>query len=196
MILVMSPTPEVRMNRFLIPAALCLVLIVGSAGSAVAGEAAPAAGDTIAGALAPLGIEHDGLRATFGVVLRRGTAPAATRVERLALVRFLRSTLIPHAQAEELVLYPALESVLGTRGYATATMVHDHRAIAGLTLDLSLLVDSDTAAFERKAVALAALVDHHFANEEDFVLPNLAAKMSDAALRGLLARMDAQRVMP
>lgn len=181
------------MNLFLIPAALCLVLIPGSAAAA---EAPRAAGDTIAGALAPLGIEHDGLRATFGVVLRRGTAPAATRGERLALVQFLRSTLIPHAQAEELVLYPALESVLGTRGYATATMVLDHRTIARLTVDLSLLVDTDTAAFERKAVALAALIDHHFANEEEFVLPNLAAKMSDPALRGLLAQMNAQRVMP
>jgi hemerythrin-like domain-containing protein len=156
--------------------------------------AAVGARDTIPPALAPLGVEHENLRASFDIILRRGTAPAATRTEGLALVRFLRNTLIPHAQSEELVLYPALDSVLGTRGYATATMVLDHRAIARHTLELASLVDTDAVAFQQKAVALAALVDQHFANEEDFVMPNLARKMSDRTLRALLARMDAQRL--
>jgi hemerythrin-like domain-containing protein len=146
--------------------------------------------------LAPLGAEHENLRASFDMLLRRATASAATRAERLALVAFLRNSLIPHAQNEELVLYPALDSVLGTRGYATATMVLDHRAIANRTLELVSLLDKDPAVFQQKAVAVAALVDQHFANEEEFVLPNLARRMTDRALRALLQRMDAQRAVP
>jgi hemerythrin-like domain-containing protein len=153
-------------------------------------NAAVGARDTIPPALAPLGAEHDNLRASFDVILRRATAPAATRTERLALVTFLRNTLLPHAQDEELVLYPALENVLGTRGHATATMILDHRAIASRTLELVSLVDTDPTVFQRKAVAVAALIEHHFANEEQFVLPNLARRMSDRELRALLQRME------
>ncbi len=179
------------MNQLLIPVSV-LALVLGAPRPLMA--AAAGTGDTIPPALAPLGTEHENLRAKFDIALHRATAPAATRAQRLELVAFLRSTLIPHAQAEELVLYPALDSVLGTHGYATATMVLDHRAIARHTLELASLVDTDAAAFPQRAVALAALVDQHFANEEDFVLPNLARRMTDRALRTLLQRMTAQRV--
>ena len=182
------------MRRSLIPAVFGVVLL--TCASSTTAIAAVGARDTIPPALAPLGAEHDNLRASFGVILRRATAPAATRTERLALVTFLRNTLIPHAQSEERVLYPALDSLLGTRGYATATMVLDHRAIANRTVELVSLVDADPTVFQQKAVAVAALVDHHFANEEEFVLPTLARKMTDRALRALLQRMNAPYTLP
>jgi iron-sulfur cluster repair protein YtfE (RIC family) len=176
------------MNRSLIPAVFGVALLTCASSTA---NAAVGDRDTIPPALAPIGTEHANLRASFDIRLRRATAPAATRAERLALVTFLRNTLIPHAQSEELVLYPALDSVLGTRGYATAIMVLDHRAIATRTLELVSLVDTDPAVFQDKAGAVAALIEHHFANEEEFVLPNLARRMGDRALRALLQRMDA-----
>lgn len=149
--------------------------------------------DTIPHELAPLGNEHRSLRASFDAVWHRGAAPAATRADRLALVTFLRSTLIPYAQSEELVLYPVIDSVLGTRGQASA-LVRDNRAIATRTLELAALVDTDVPAFQREAANLAALVEQHFSNEEDFVLPDLARKMNGRALHALLARLAAQRV--
>jgi len=182
------------MYRLFIPTGVALAALLGAA-AAVAHTAPRAASrDTIPLALSPFGMEHEALLMNFGVALQRAVAAAATRAERERFVAFLRTTLIPHAQVEERVLYPALDSVLGTRGYATATMVLDHRAIARLTVELAALADPE--AFQRKALAVAALVEHHFAKEEDFVLPNLARKMSDRELRALLARMDAERIAP
>lgn len=182
------PYSEVGMNP--VPLALAIGLVFATSAASV-GSAASLDRDTIPPALAPVGAVHENLRASFDVLLRRATGSTATRVERLALVAFLRNTLIPHAQNEELVLYPALDSVLGTRGYATATMVLDHRAIANRTIELVSLLDQDPTVFQRKAVAVAALIDQHFANEEEFVLPNLARRMTDRALHALLQRMDA-----
>ncbi len=180
------------MNRPLIPAAAALAALLG--GAPRIGTASPTGRDTVPPALSPFGAEHAILLAGFDAALTRAIAPAASGVERQALVEFLRTALIPHAHVEERVLYPALEGVLGTNGYATATMVLDHRAIARLTVELAALAPGDPEAFQRKALAVAALVEHHFANEEDFVLPNLARKMNDRELHALLARMDAARL--
>jgi iron-sulfur cluster repair protein YtfE (RIC family) len=182
------------MDRLFIPTAAALAALLGGA-AAVTHTAPRAAGrDTIPPALSPFGMEHEALLMKFDAVLQRAVAPAPTRAEREQFVDYLRTAVIPHAQMEERVLYPALESVLGTRGYATATMVLDHRAIARLTVELAALADPE--AFQRKALAVAALVEHHFAKEEDFVLPNLARRMNDRDLRALLARMDAERIAP
>lgn len=180
------------MKRLLISAAAVAALLGGGTATA---SGSLTGRDTIPLALSPFGSEHAILLGGLDAVLARATAPAATRAERQELVAFLRTALIPHAQVEERVLYAALDSVLGTRGYATATMVLDHRAIARLTVELAALVPGDQQAFERRALALAALVQNHFAHEEDFVLPNLARKMGDRELRALLARMDAARIV-
>ena len=182
------------MDRLLIPTAIAVAALLGSVVGVTGAAPASAGRDTIPPALSPFGAEHTVLLAGFNGILRRSLAPAATRAEREEFVRFLRSAVLPHAQAEERVLYPALDSVLGTRGYATATMVLDHRAIARLTIELAALAAGEPEAFQRKALAVAALVENHFAKEEDFVLPNLARKMSDRELRALLARMDKERI--
>lgn len=150
--------------------------------------------DTIPPALSPFGAEHETLLNGFDAALGRAVAPAATDADRAAFVRYLRSSILSHALIEERVLYPALDSVLGTHGYATATLVLDHRAIARLTIELAGIAPADSSAFSRKALAIAALLENHFSQEEDFVLPNLARKLKDRDLRALLARMDAERV--
>ncbi len=178
------------MGHFLIPVSF-VALVLGAPRPLSAARSS--AGDTIPPALAPLGDEHRSLRASFDGVLRRATAPAGTRADRLALVAFLRNRLIPYAQSEELVLYPALDSVLGPEGHPTAALVDDHRAVAKMTLELASLADTDVPAFQRETVKLAALVEQHFSLEDEFVLPNLARKMNGRALHALLARLAAQR---
>ena len=182
------------MNRRLIPGTVIGMVVLTCAASRTA--IADATRDTIPPAFAPWGSEHDNLHATLGSVLRVATAPNATRADRLALVTFLRNEVIPHAQDEELVLYPALDSVLGARGSATATLVLDHRAIADKTLELVSLVDADPALFQRQAVAVGALIDHHFAVEEEFVYPTLARRMGNRAQQALLRRMHAPEAVP
>jgi len=178
------------MNRLLIAAAAISAALLGGAAT---GAASPVGKDTTRLVLSPFRSEHAVLLGTFHAVLARATTPAATPADQQGLVDLLRTTLIPHAQVEERVLYPALDSVLGTRGFATATLILDHRAIARLTVELAALAPSDPQGFQRKALALAALVEHHFAQEEAFVLPNLARKMTDGELSALVARMNAAR---
>src|SRR5262245_53642868 len=47
-----------------------------------------------------------------------------------ALVTFLQTDLLPHAQGEERHLYPAVDQLVKAHGSATATMAVDHEYIA------------------------------------------------------------------
>lgn len=124
--------------------------------------------------------------------MRKAVAPAATRADRGNLILFLRLELLPHAEAEEAVLYPALEKVLLTHGYATATMVMDHRTVARLLDELAGLAGAaDPAAYTRRAYQLEALVRTHFAKEEEFVLPILRERLSAGELNAVFARLRA-----
>jgi len=181
------------MNRLLIPGVVVGMVVLTCAASRTAMADTR---DTIPRALAPWGTEHDNLRARFSAVLQVATAPNATRADRLALVTFLRNALLPHAQDEELVLYPALDSVLGTNGSATATLVLDHRAIADRTLELLSLIDKNPALFQRQAVGVGAMIDHHFVVEEKFVFPNLARRMGPRAQQALMQRMHDTEARP
>lgn len=147
-------------------------------------------GDSIPAATSEFRTEHTTLLTGFAQLMSRAADPAATHTDRAHLVLYLRAEILPHARAEEQVLYPALDSVLGTKGYATATLVLDHKAIARLVDDLSALASSPyPEAFRRKLYALDALLETHFAKEEEFVLPLLRQKMTEEQVRMLFARM-------
>ncbi len=101
------------------------------------------------------------------------------------IVEFLSGDLIPHAVAEDDVLYPAIDRIIGARG--TATMRVDHVEIGerierlSRTVDLAL-GDWDNrdlvADLSRQLAALAAIVLLHFRKEEEVLLPILDAGMS------------------
>ena len=81
--------------------------------------------------------EHDELRDTLGLLrdaadrLAAGADPAA--LEALARAQsFLTDRILPHEQAEETQLYPALAGPLGS-GEATATMSRTHAEIQRLS---------------------------------------------------------------
>lgn len=115
------------------------------------------------------------------------------------IVSFLRDHLIPHARAEEAVLYPAVEQAMGAPD-ATATMRADHTEIvaridrlgettagvaqrwpdAGLALDLS-----------RQLIGLAAILLLHFHKEEEVLLPVLDRRLSPEEAENLFSRMGA-----
>lgn len=111
---------------------------------------------------------------------------------------FLVQDLLPHATAEDQVLYPAVERVMGAAD-ATATMRRDHVAIVRLTRELGELGGRlgtsatlpDTLARELRRVlyGLYALVKVHFAKEEEIYLPLLEARLTDAETTELFTRM-------
>jgi iron-sulfur cluster repair protein YtfE (RIC family) len=89
---------------------------------------------------------------------------------RARILEFLRGTLLPHARAEEEVLYPEWAELVG---YADAAvpMVHDHAAIAGRVEQLERAGVDDADALQELLYELHALILVHFGKEEDVQLP-------------------------
>jgi iron-sulfur cluster repair protein YtfE (RIC family) len=99
---------------------------------------------------------------------------------------FLAHHLIPHAQAEERALYPAVAKAMGA-AEATATMSRDHVEVSRLTEELGALrsgLSGDTLPtaqareLRRVLYGLYALVKAHFAKEEEIYLPILEARLT------------------
>jgi len=100
--------------------------------------------------------------------------PDLDAIERTALVHrvldFLRGTLVPHARAEEEVLYPEWANLVGFRD-AAVPMVHDHEAILSRIDRLEHAGVEDLDTLQELLYGLYALISVHFAKEEDIQLP-------------------------
>ncbi|HZP97549.1 MAG TPA: hemerythrin domain-containing protein [Candidatus Limnocylindria bacterium] len=154
-----------------------------------------------AGALAALREEHrellphverlravaDGVGRIPGVKLREEVDAAYT---------FLAHQLVPHAQAEDEVLYPRVGEIMGA-ARATATMTREHGAVVDLIAELSNLRDfagepdaTRQDALRRVLYGLYALVRTHFAKEEEIYLPLLEDQLTSEEGADLIARME------
>ena len=115
------------------------------------------------------------------------------------LYDFLMHQLIPHAQAEEETLYPAVAKILGTP-QATATMSRDHAEVSDLTGRLHALrsqiassgSDPDKAKELRRLLyGLYTLLKIHFAKEEELYLPMLDARLGEFEAHELFHKLAA-----
>jgi hypothetical protein len=88
---------------------------------------------------------------------------------------FLRGTLLPHAEAEERILYTAIGELLGD-ARATAVMARDHVAIGRMIDALAETDASDVARLRELLYGLHALIEVHFEKEEEDYLPLLDAR--------------------
>jgi len=111
---------------------------------------------------------------------------------------FLTQQLIPHAQAEDRVLYPAVGRVMGAPE-ATATMSREHDEVGRLTHQLaSLRTDisaqdpnaSQVGSLRRVLYSLYALIRVHFAKEEEIYLPLLDARLTSGEARRMFQAME------
>lgn len=111
---------------------------------------------------------------------------------------FLTQHLIPHAQAEEDALYPAVQRVMGSRE-ATATMSRDHAEVARLTDELAALRGEIAAAalttgrarsLRRVLYGLHAVLRLHFVKEEEVYLPLLDAALTPEAAQSIFQQME------
>jgi len=126
-------------------------------------------------------------------------AKAAREVPRLSdeerdalrerILRFLRGTLVPHAKAEEDVLYPEWSKLLGFPD-AAAPMIHDHEAIVARIDQLARLDIHDVDALQELLYGLYALISVHFRKEEDLQLPAFDAAPPEVT-EAVIARMEA-----
>lgn len=149
----------------------------------------------------PLRSEHAELRPhldqldTLAASLGRRDADTPARLA--ASIEFLQAHLLPHAHAEEAALYPVVEQALGAPG-ATATMVADHRdiarrieALAATARDVDAGPPSaeQTESLRAQLYGLSAILQLHFAKEEEVLLPILDTHLSDDQARDLFAAM-------
>jgi len=113
------------------------------------------------------------------------------------IVGFLRGHLVPHAKAEEQVLYPAVEEAMAAPG-ATATMRADHAEIVSR---IDRLADTAATVADRwpdpavardlthQLVGLSAILLLHFRKEEEVLLPVLDTTLRADDAAALFARM-------
>lgn len=106
------------------------------------------------------------------------------------IVGFLRGTLIPHARAEEVVLYPAWAKLVGFAD-AAAPMIHDHEAIVAWIERLERAEIRDVDALQELLYGLYALIGVHFRKEEDLQLPAFDAAPAEIT-EAVLKRMETE----
>jgi iron-sulfur cluster repair protein YtfE (RIC family) len=106
---------------------------------------------------------------------------------------FLAYHLIPHAQAEDAALYPAVQKALGSPG-ATRTMSRDHVEIGSYIEELAELqqdlMPRNFKALQRVLYGLYALVKVHFAKEEEVYLPILEERLSPEEAKEMFEEME------
>ena len=112
---------------------------------------------------------------------------------------FLEHHLIPHAGAEDAALYPVVARIMGAPD-ATATMRRDHVEVGKLATELGMLREelaSDGGSsflyreMRRVLYGLYALVELHFAKEEEVYLPILDANLNADQATDLFRNMEA-----
>lgn len=105
---------------------------------------------------------------------------------------FLVRQLVPHAMAEDEVLYPAVARILGAPD-TTATMSRDHLAVVRLVDELGVVrhaADERAADLRRILYGLHAIVSTHFAKEEEIYLPLLDERLAIDESARLIASME------
>jgi iron-sulfur cluster repair protein YtfE (RIC family) len=127
------------------------------------------------------------------------SAPSNLQARLDGMVRWLREHLVPHARAEEAVLYPAVEREMGSPG-AMATMVADHvevvRRIDRLAETASALVErplepEQLEDLQAQLYGLWAILLLHFDKEENVLLPVLDERLSTGDAEALFTAMAA-----
>lgn len=107
---------------------------------------------------------------------------------------FLAYHLVPHAQAEDAALYPAVQQALGSPD-ATRTMSRDHVEVGRYIEELDHLrrdlSPQKFKALQRVLYGLYALVKVHFAKEEEVYLPILDERLSPEQARDMFEAMEA-----
>jgi uncharacterized protein (DUF2249 family) len=126
-----------------------------------------------------------GLSARTAVLLAAVRRGEGWERARDALVVWCRTELLPHAEAEEAVLYPAARELSALEPLVRA-MSHEHALLGNLVVRLASADDASVALVH--AGAAQTLFESHVAKENDLLLPAMAAA-SDTAVAQLLTEM-------
>lgn len=106
----------------------------------------------------------------------------AQKVTMTRTVTFFLEHIRPHAEWEERNLYPLVDRIAGGQPF-TATMRHEHKIVARWIGELAaeaVKPSPDAMSFARRTDNLLGLLDAHFEEEEEILLPLLERSMSTA----------------
>jgi len=155
-------------------------------------EEAPDVGALILKEHAGLSPHLDHLGSLASEVTRLDESDLRTRMREVLV--FLHDDLLPHAQEEEMSVYPATEKVLLAVGGATRTMSIDHRFVGEMVAELdgfsdSLLSSANRERIRRLLYGLQAVLQGHFTKENEAYVP-LLNRLSPAERRQLYDRLS------
>jgi iron-sulfur cluster repair protein YtfE (RIC family) len=146
----------------------------------------------------PLRDEHKELIPRIEKILEVANSISDTSLEQIRdgvkdVYEFLAYHLIPHAQAEDVALYPVVQKVLGSPD-ATRTMTRDHVEVGRYIEELAELQEElspqNFKELQRVLYGLYALVKVHFAKEEEVYLPILDERLSQHEAREMFEAME------
>lgn len=128
-----------------------------------------------------------------------GMIPVASLREALGRAYLLLlNQVLPHAQAEELVLYPTIGRLLGSLGITEAGS-RDHLEVLRLTGELEVqwlhlfyvpMSVPDERVLRRVLYGLYAIIKLHLAKEEELYLPLLETRLSAEEGERLVEAME------
>lgn len=178
---------------------LALTLVL-SAGAAQAQEYSKQIAKGGAVALQPsivsLAETHEGLAAQFRRLGETATGATARAADRQALVRFVRTAIVPQLKIESVVLFTAFDSIVGG-GYAVPATLFDLDAINSLVKETERTTgDSARYAFNERTYALSIALEGYFTKVELLVLPVLNQRLSGQALSAVFSRLETGRSTP
>lgn len=123
-------------------------------------------------------LEH--VREWAGALPRR--KPDEQRATAKKIVAFFEEHIRPHAEWEEKALYPLVDRLAGGGEHRfTATMRHEHRVVGRWIDELkkeAAKPKPDFQAFTRRTDNLLGLIDAHFEEEEEVLLPLIDKAMT------------------
>lgn len=112
---------------------------------------------------------------------------AQEEADTLTLLRQVHELLVPHSEAEESFVYPAIAKADPEEGEDVKDGAAEHHHIEGLLKQL-LDEDPDEPGYDGKLAAMAGELRHHVEEEEQELLPVLEEKASSRQRANLAAR--------
>jgi iron-sulfur cluster repair protein YtfE (RIC family) len=143
-----------------------------------------------------LAIELEELKTTGDLAVSEDLDQLSQRLQ--TNLGYLSDHLLPHARAEEQVVYRAYDQ-LANSPWATDTLRRDHAEVVRLTGELAELSRHAASGpltpalrreIQRLLYGLHALLRLHFDHEEALILPRLEAGLSEDAARQLLDSLE------
>ncbi|MEX1178382.1 MAG: hemerythrin domain-containing protein [Nitriliruptor sp.] len=124
--------------------------------------------------------QHERIRELFASIEDRASRPSKAKLDD---VRELISTLVKHAEVEELVFYPAVREALSDEDLVDESL-EEHHAAELLMWELERL-PADAPRYDAKVTVLKENVLHHVEEEETELFPKVRDALDEQRRREL-----------